>query len=332
MAPIHTTLDRFFGRRGFEEAIVLLLAAAAATLSATFAFGRALSGAWLIAGFDALGTILAITTCFYVWRTGRAIVAGRVWLGLTGVLIITMAYLMGLPVLFWAYPLTVTAFFLFSPVAAGALVITTAALLAGPANQIGDVAAIVGFYGALFAVNLISAVVVTSVHYSRAALTALAERDPLTGIGNRRGLDVSAEAALHRSAAGTPATLLLIDIDRFKTINDTYGHVVGDHILVTLTSIISATVRSSDDVFRYGGEELLVVAHGASAESAARLAEKLRSRIAESSFERGLHITVSIGVAEARLGDTPISWFDRVDDMLYQAKEGGRNRVCVDQA
>ncbi|WP_070987898.1 GGDEF domain-containing protein [Halofilum ochraceum] len=182
---------------------------------------------------------------------------------------------------------------------------------------------------ALVSLNLLSLVVATSVRYSRRALADLAERDPLTGVGNRRALNAGAGIALQRRIAGTPAAMLLLDIDHFKAVNDTYGHAVGDRILVELTGVITATVRASDDVFRYGGEELLVLANGATTQAAAQLAETLRKRIEEYTFDQSLGITVSISVAEAEPEDTLTSWFASVDAMLYQAKHDGRNQVRV---
>lgn len=329
MPPVREALDRFFDRRTFEEAITLLLTAIAAVVTTVFALGRALSGSWLIAGLDALGAILAVASWFHVWRTGRAIVIGRLWLGLTCVLIVTIAWMLGPPELLWAFPLTATAFFLFPPLPAVALVAAMAAALAGPASELGGWTAIAVFYGVLIAGCLLAVVVSTSIRYSRAALTELAEQDSLLGIGNRRALNASFRLALQRRAGGTPESLLLLDIDHFKAVNDTYGHTVGDRILVELTAAINDTVRASDDVFRYGGEELLVFAHGATTEAAAQLAETLRRRIAEATFDQNLGITVSIGVAEAEPADTPTSWFRRVDALLYQAKGEGRNRVRV---
>lgn len=124
--------------------------------------------------------------------------------------------------------------------------------------------------------------------------------------------------------------LLALDIDHFKQINDRHGHEAGDRILVEVARLIEYSVRTGDSVFRYGGEELVVIADGAGNEAADRLAEKIRQRIRHTSVEGIGHIGVSIGVAEAQPGDTPRSWFRRTDEMLYKAKEDGRNRVYVD--
>lgn len=329
MAPVGEALDHFFDRRTFEEAITLLVTGGAAAVSTVFALGRALNGAWLIAGLDAFGVILAVASWLYVWRTGRAISIGRLWLGLTAVLVVTMAYLTGLADLFWAFPVSATAFFLFPPLQATVLAATMATTLSGPASALEDWGAIADFYGALVTSCLLAAVVATSVRYNRAALTELAERDPLTAVGNRRALNASAAVALQRRAGGTAEALLLLDIDHFKAVNDTWSHATGDRILVDLTGVITATVRAGDDIFRYGGEELLILAHGATTETAARPAEKLRQRVVGTAFDQNLAVTVSIGVAEAEPDDTPTSWFTRVDAMLYQAKHDGRNRVRV---
>lgn len=332
MTPVGEAMDRFFARRTFEEASVLLITACAVAVITVLAVGHMLRGSWLIAGLDIFAVIIAVTSWIHVWRTGHAIVVGRLWLTLSAVLVVLMAYIMGPPDLYWAGPVTATAFVLFPPLAAAAFSTTIAAALAGPVSALGDWAAIADFYGALVALNLLSLVVATSIRYSRRALADLAERDALTGVGNRRALNAGAGVALQRRMGDTPAALLLLDIDDFKAVNDTYGHAVGDRVLVELTAIITATVRASDDVFRYGGEELLILAHGATTRAAAQLAETLRERIAENTFDQNLGVTVSIGVAEADPKDTLTSWFARVDAMLYQAKHDGRNRVRVHRA
>lgn len=127
-----------------------------------------------------------------------------------------------------------------------------------------------------------------------------------------------------------PPCSLALDIDHFKQINDRHGHDSGDRVLIEVTRLIESSVRSGDGVFRYGGEELVIIAEGAGNDAAGRLAEKIRQRIRRTPITGIGHIGVSIGVAEARPGDTPKSWFRRTDDLLYRAKAGGRNRIRVD--
>jgi len=130
-----------------------------------------------------------------------------------------------------------------------------------------------------------------------------------------------------------PFTLVLLDLDRFKQLNDRFGHAAGDELLHGLALIMNATVRSSDLLARYGGEEFAVLAPGTDQEGAYQLAEKLRTAIAESSFILGnsmriTKVTVSVGVAQFK-GDRK-KFFDDADRALYRAKADGKNCVMAD--
>jgi diguanylate cyclase (GGDEF)-like protein len=156
----------------------------------------------------------------------------------------------------------------------------------------------------------------------RAGLT-----DPLTGLGNRRHFD---EQAAHEFAAartrGTGLALLVLDLDHFKRLNDTHGHVVGDRALQTVARILRQQVRKPNEAFRYGGEEFVVVLPGLGIPAAHALAERLREHVA---VETGVGLTVSIGVAG--IGERSVNSADDLfrcaDAALYTAKNSGRNRV-----
>ncbi|MBV9521914.1 MAG: diguanylate cyclase, partial [Alphaproteobacteria bacterium] len=163
---------------------------------------------------------------------------------------------------------------------------------------------------------------------------ALALTDPLTGLYNRRYVAAHLEGLMNRAGevAKGPA-LLMFDIDRFKLVNDTYGHLAGDAVLCELASRAQHHVRSFDLVGRYGGEEFLVLMPETNLQAALVVAERLRLAIAEAPFilsELGkeLPVTVSIGVATTlEHGDSPTDLLRRADEALYAAKNGGRNRV-----
>ncbi|MFN6953302.1 MAG: PleD family two-component system response regulator [Acetobacteraceae bacterium] len=158
----------------------------------------------------------------------------------------------------------------------------------------------------------------------------LAVTDSLTGLRNRR----YAMSHLDGLMRSTGATALLIDVDRFKAINDRLGHPVGDAVLREVAERLRAHVRASDVVARLGGEEFLVVAVGAIGDQGAVVGERLREVIAGTPIRAGgedLAVTVSIGVAEAPAGGSADGLMKRADDALYRAKRMGRNRVEVDQ-
>jgi diguanylate cyclase (GGDEF)-like protein len=165
-----------------------------------------------------------------------------------------------------------------------------------------------------------------------AALEELGRIDGLTGIHNRRHMDeaLRARVAAVRRHYGEPAGALLVDIDHFKAVNDTWGHSVGDDVLRCVAGTLSASVRSDDDVGRWGGEEFLVLLPATDATGVATLAARLRAAVAESEPHAGLHVTVSIGGAVTFDGDAQ-ALIDAADRALYAAKNAGRDRVVIDE-
>ncbi len=163
----------------------------------------------------------------------------------------------------------------------------------------------------------------------------LAVTDALTGLSNRRFLDHQLSVAMARHVRGGPAmSLLLLDIDHFKRVNDTYGHDVGDEVIREFARRLSLNVRAIDMACRYGGEEFVVLMPETQPADAMHIAERVRSQVAEAPFVlndgRTLDVTVSVGVATSTgLGDTPEGLVKRADEGVYEAKTAGRNRVVA---
>ena len=165
-----------------------------------------------------------------------------------------------------------------------------------------------------------------------AAAVQLAMHDRLTGAHNRMAF----EEALPRevelaSRQDTPLSILMIDADHFKHFNDTYGHAFGDDVLRAIADAAHNTVRRSDLLYRYGGEELVVLAANTDPAGAKLLAERIRENIASIKSIRGqeVSVTVSVGVATLQKGEHPQSLFDRADNAVYMAKDAGRNTVVI---
>jgi diguanylate cyclase (GGDEF)-like protein len=159
--------------------------------------------------------------------------------------------------------------------------------------------------------------------------------DQLTRTFNRRYLVDRMEIELaYARRHGSPVSLLMIDVDHFKQVNDSYGHIAGDEVLSTLATIVRGALRAEDTLARYGGEEFAVLLRGLDLGSAQHLGERLRALVEGSPFERNgarLAITVSVGVAAYPAGEfaTPDELLSAADQALYQAKRAGRNRVAV---
>ncbi|MCA9147500.1 MAG: GGDEF domain-containing protein, partial [Planctomycetales bacterium] len=157
-----------------------------------------------------------------------------------------------------------------------------------------------------------------------------ATRDPLTRVSNRAEFDrVLALTVQNHLEGGRPCSLIICDIDRFKSINDTFGHQAGDEALVSFAAILAKSCRQGDLVARYGGEEFVMVCGDCDAKGAVELAEKVRAELSQTPLSelKGRCITASFGVAELQNSDNPEAILRRADHALLHAKESGRNRV-----
>ena len=152
--------------------------------------------------------------------------------------------------------------------------------------------------------------------------------DSLTKIYNRVHLDYTLEHEIEKAIRYKhPFSLIVIDIDDFKSVNDRFGHHIGDRILIQLTSEIGVNLRKVDIFGRWGGEEFLIICPHTPCDNAAQIADKLRAHIEKVSFDKINKMTCSFGIAEYREGDSMDSLFQRADKALYQAKRSGKNRV-----
>lgn len=168
------------------------------------------------------------------------------------------------------------------------------------------------------------------------------ERDTLTDLLNRKTFDAAflrasqvamdAEPASGERRQGPPLAggywLAVLDIDHFKHVNDGYGHLIGDEVLLLMARLMKHCFRYHDQLYRFGGEEFVVLMRCANEADALAALERFRQRVADHAFPQVGHITVSIGVAELRPNDTPSAAFDRADQAVYYAKGHGRNQLC----
>jgi diguanylate cyclase (GGDEF)-like protein len=163
-------------------------------------------------------------------------------------------------------------------------------------------------------------------------LEMLSLTDALTGVGNRRAFVVDVERELARSRRHKhPFGLALVDVDHFKKVNDTYGHQAGDEVLRCFVRLAAGALRKGDSLYRYGGEEFVILLPHAALGGAVLAAERVLAAVASSEIklgEKGVRITASAGVAGVGATETVAEALSRADAALYEAKRGGRNRVC----
>lgn len=171
---------------------------------------------------------------------------------------------------------------------------------------------------------------ITNIELEKSKILKKSELDPLTQIYNRVKLN---EMFMHIFFASKKynqtLTMILFDIDHFKKINDNYGHNVGDSVLQELAGLIRGLLREGDVFARWGGEEFVILLQDTSLQKSSFLADRLRKEIEKYPFNEVKKVTCSFGVTEFYQGDTKSSFFERVDEALYEAKESGRNRVVT---
>ncbi|MBF6038606.1 MULTISPECIES: sensor domain-containing diguanylate cyclase [Pseudomonas] len=167
-------------------------------------------------------------------------------------------------------------------------------------------------------------------------IQAQATLDSLTELPNRRGFDLLAAQAMHEAQREPkPLTALLLDLDHFKALNDTYGHLAGDQVLIGFARDLQSCLRHADIVCRWGGEEFIVLLKDTDGETGLKVAEKIRQHVETQRYaynDRALQLTVSIGLTTLQPDDTLHTLLSRADHAMYRAKQSGRNRTCVEKS
>lgn len=312
---------------------VIFSMCALATVAITpFTAYHVATGAWLMAaitGTAALFTGAALVSLFRNRRDAGLI--GRV--GKVIVLVSNVSVLAGTIVkpdttFYWLYPLVFINFYLLPLTLAVAVNVTASAVVLWatrnmlPPDHLSRLAATIPlclFFGLVFS---------SSVLRQRRELHHLAHHDVLTGVGNRLALDLALEEAAERLRRyRETCSLIILDIDRFKAVNDAVGHLKGDAVISEFARLVNGRIRKADRLFRFGGEEFLIVLPHTAVPDARHLAESLRAVVEQHDFGVGGRITASGGVAELGAREDVEDWLGRADRALFSAKRAGRNRI-----
>lgn len=315
-------------RENFQLAIVVILCSCAVVGITPFAVIRALSQEWILALIDS-GIVIGMSTLLVI-----ALRSSRLQLVSTILTIfyttggVIMTHLQPVTAGYWLYPIFVANFFILSASWAGAINLAAFLALIPSLSYFQESLQFFEFSVTLFLVSVFGWVFGWRTNDQRQQLQQQAVIDPLTNLGNRRKLAQYLETLVVGKTLVFNGSAVLIDLDNFKEINDNHGHDQGDDVLRQVAEIIHAVLRTSkDDVYRYGGEEFLLLIHNASIQDAIRVSESLRIEIAEHFKSQGLLLTASFGCAEHQDDETWSQWIKRADVALYQAKDAGRN--CV---
>ncbi|MEM7707840.1 MAG: GGDEF domain-containing protein [Pseudomonadota bacterium] len=316
-----------------EEQPPILLALSGVLGIGPMAVYRLIEGSYAVAALDTVAVIgfVLIMRLVYVKRSVRLASACMAMVAIvTAVISVSVK---GGNQIIWMYPATIALFYLLKPREAAITAVVAIMLIMPVVFE--------GRSGAEVAVFLTSLGVTISLSIAFAVLTAKQRRelhaitltDPLTGAGNRRALDQTLDRVIDVAGKGEKGfVLIMVDLDHFKIVNDSYGHTVGDTVLCDVAQAIQANIRPDDSCFRAGGEEFVVVAAMADLEQARKLAERLRVAISELRYGpvgelAGSTVTASFGLAEYHVGESRDGLYKRADDALYEAKRRGRNRL-----
>lgn len=320
-------------KRSLEEKILLALCLAGALGIIPFALYRFSQGDWIIGVIDSLIVMMVVAIGYHVWSSGKVRVASIIltFSYMTGM--VAVNYVSDLSLIFWAYPTMAAAYFLIRPKEALA-VCTLSIIVLIPSivdRYIAVETAIILI--TLFLTNIFAYIFACNNSLYQQILTFQAKTDALTGAANRVSFEHDTQKAiyLYRRYAQT-FSLIMIDIDLFKKVNDTYGHQVGDEVLAGFVQCCKSRLRQVDSLYRIGGEEFVVLAKGTPLHGAMQLADELRELVQKTKLlPDGKPVTISLGVAEYRDSEAMKSFVKRADCALYRAKQSGRNQVCSEQ-
>ncbi|MCP4994810.1 MAG: GGDEF domain-containing protein [Gammaproteobacteria bacterium] len=243
---------------------------------------------------------------------------------------ILVVHLIGLPATYWLYPVLLSNFYLLP--LSSAVLINVAATIAAPLLIIEHSDLVFRLASTLTIMNALGFVFSMQVSKQHRELDHLSLIDPLTLAGNRRALnDKIKNVAQLKMRHDWHVSAIMLDIDNFKQINDQFDHQTGDLVLIAMVDLIKDRLRQTDTIYRYGGEEFVILTLHTNLKEALYLADMLRQKAMSLSVGSVGEISFSAGVAELRSEESAESWIRRADRALMEAKQSGKNRVCVDQ-
>jgi diguanylate cyclase (GGDEF)-like protein len=319
-------------RADFRLGVYLVFGALAFLVLLPICFVRLQQGAvtQAIVDFALVAFILGATA--YAWRGGNLDRLGVV-VAITVTLGGCMVTHVGTAGMFWLYPIVMACAFMVGPRLATALIAGVIAFLWVQGEAIERSGEPLAMLASMVVTGVFAMIFARQTGAHRAQLEQMVTLDALTGAENRRALELELEIAISGFRRdGRPVALALVDLDHFKKVNDRFGHDVGDRVLRDFVNLVQASVRRTDRLFRYGGEEFVLLMPSTDELGLELAMSHLRTQIRQGLSAGGEAVTVSIGGAILRVGEDRTTWFGRADDALYRAKDSGRNRLEIDGA
>ncbi len=317
-------------RTDFQLSIITLFGVCSLLLILPFAIYRVLSGNWPGAILDFALVFGIACPVFYAWYTGNNTNAGRMLVLIYSSGAVVSVEILGVGGLFWIYATILANFFLVGRRTAVTITALSLTIIVSMGKGFENIPQIFSFVATTGLVSSLAFILANRTEAQRLELELLVTRDSLTGIYNRRAMTQELSIAVEANKRHpSPNSVIILDLDNFKSINDKHGHAEGDRVLVNFTELITQSTRKIDRFFRYGGEEFVLLLPAVSSAELFAIAEKLRLKISSELRSAGAVVTVSLGAAEL-LGDEDWQdWLRRADAALYAAKSSGRNRTVV---
>ncbi|WP_185235237.1 GGDEF domain-containing protein [Teredinibacter franksiae] len=316
--------------RSTEEIIVLALSGLTVLSLIPLSVIRFIQAEWEIAVLDTTAVVLVGGIFLHVYKTGKTELAGKMLATICYLVLLTTIKLGGASQLLWAYPALTAVFFLIPPRFALALSSICLLIMGGLIWTEISLLEKLKFYISTFSTLLFSYAFAEKMLQQKSQLLELVSKDPLTGTGNRRAMEEKLrEIYSHKQRkADVPASVILMDLDDFKKLNDKFGHSIGDLVLVEFVQTLNKQIRATDSLYRIGGEEFLIVAETCNKNAALEFIDQLHLAIATSATLRLYGLSMSVGIAEYKDAETTSDWFGRADTAMYEAKRQGHNSTC----
>jgi diguanylate cyclase (GGDEF)-like protein len=323
-------------RNDFQLSIITLMGLFGVVGITPYAVYRLATGNYLVGSADTVIVVSTILALVYAWRTGDTIKPGIYLASVFSLGATLIAINLGVNGLFWIYPLILFNFFMVSPRKAFlATILVLASLVAYGQIKPGAVFEsdyqMTSFLVTSMMASILSFVFAYRTTSQRDELQQLAIHDPLTGARNRRAMneELKIAASMFRRH-GNGYGVLVMDLDHFKRINDTHGHQAGDQVLVDFVELIKSASRKEDRLFRFGGEEFLMLLPNTARAGLLASARHLQQQVAQHLRGPSGAVTMSVGGAILRHDEHWEDMLQRADERLYRAKNAGRNCIIVD--
>jgi diguanylate cyclase (GGDEF)-like protein len=323
-------------RKDFQLSIITLMGVLGVLAISPYAIYRFSTDNLVVGGADSIVVLSTVAAVHYAWRTGDTVKPGIFLCFILSSACTLIAINLGINGLFWIYPMILFNFFMVTP--AKALLATVLALTTlvayqrlHPQGVFESDYQMMSFLVTSLMAGMVSFIFAYRTHDQRIQLELLASQDPLTGASNRRSMNDElniAGANLRRH--GTSYGVLVMDLDHFKKINDNHGHHAGDQVLIDFVNIIKAASRKEDRLFRFGGEEFLLLLPNTKKNGLLSAARHLHQQVSLNLRSPSGPVTVSFGGAIQRPDERWQEMLQRADERLYRAKSSGRNCIVLD--